>query len=141
MMRIQTEVVVTRKPEEVFAYLADIENEARWNPWAIQVEKISEGPIGAGSRFRGLYKRFGAVEQELRDYVPPRSLTYLSNTMGEAKMRFMLEPAGSGTSVQIIGEADPPGLMRLLDPLMGMMMRSHFRDLAAGIKKDLETAS
>lgn len=34
--------------------------------------------------------------------------------------------------------ADPPGLMKLIDPLMGVMMRSHFHDLAKGIKRELD---
>jgi hypothetical protein len=54
----------------------DIEHEARWNPWAIEVQTVTPGPIGPGSRFRGLYKRFGVVEQELADSQPPNRLTY-----------------------------------------------------------------
>jgi carbon monoxide dehydrogenase subunit G len=137
-MRIETEVMVERPQDEVFTYLADVVNEARWNPWAKNVEKLTEGPVGPGSRFRGRYKRMGTVEQELVDYHRPDHVGYLSDTMGGAKMVFELEPSGSGTLVRIAGDMHPTGVMKLAQPLMGAMMRPHLRDLAAGIKRELE---
>ncbi|MDP9325198.1 MAG: SRPBCC family protein [Candidatus Dormibacteraeota bacterium] len=137
-MRIGTEIEIARPPEAVFSYLADVVNEASWNPWAKSVEKLTEGPIGPGSRFRGRYKRMGTVEQELVDYQPPQRLSYLSDAMGGAKMLFELEPAGSGTLVRIAGDMHPTGLMKLAQPMMGAMMRPHLRDVAAGIKRELE---
>jgi uncharacterized protein YndB with AHSA1/START domain len=138
-VRIEESFTVTRPRAETFQYLADIEHEVRWNPWAIEVAKVTSGPIGPGSRFRGRYKRFGVVEQELADYVPPSRITYRSNTMGAASMTFELQPHASGTHITLTGQADPPGLMKLFDPVMGLMMRGHFRDLAEGIKRELRT--
>jgi carbon monoxide dehydrogenase subunit G len=140
-MRIDTEIVVERSQDEVFDYLADVENEAAWNPWAKKVEKISDGPIGAGARFRGSYKRMGVVEQELADYDRPRQLAYLSDSMGGAKMVFELQPATGGTRVTIAGDMNPGGLLRLALPLMRVMMKPHLRDIAAGIKGQLESST
>jgi uncharacterized protein YndB with AHSA1/START domain len=140
-VRIEESFTVTRPPDETFQYLADIEHEPRWNPWAIEVTKVTSGPIGPGSRFRGRYKRFGVVEQELADYVPSRRITYRSNTMGAASMTFELQPNASSTRITLTGQADPPGLMKLLDPVMGLMMRGHFRDLVEGLKRELQTVS
>src|SRR5712692_4952999 len=125
-MRIEKTFRVNQPPQQTFEYLADIEHEARWNPWAIEVQKVTPGPVGPGSRFRGRYKRFGVVEQELADYNPPRRVTYRSNTMGSASMSFELEADASGTRVTVVGRADPPGLMKLIDPLMSVMMGRHF---------------
>jgi len=91
-----------RPPNETFQYLADLEHEGRWNPWAMEVAKVTSGPIGPGSRFRGRYKLFGVVEQELADYQPPHRITYRSNTMGAASMSFALEPHASGTLITLI---------------------------------------
>jgi uncharacterized protein YndB with AHSA1/START domain len=136
-VRIEQTFIVTRPPDETFQYLADIEHEPRWNPWAIEVTKVTAGPIGPGSRFRGRYKRFGVVEQELADYLPSRRITYRSNTMGAASMTFELQPHPNGTLITLTGQAHPPGLMQLFDPLIGLMMRGHFRDLVEGIKREV----
>ena len=138
-MRIERSFSVSQPPDQTFAYLADVEHEARWNPWAIEVHKVSPGPVGPGSRFRGRYKRFGVVEQELSEYEPPSRVVYQSNTMGSASMTFEFQPDGTGTRVRVIGQANPPGLLKLIDPLMGLMMARHFDDLAAGIARELNT--
>lgn len=140
-MRIDTEVEIARTQDDVFDYLADIVNEAQWNPWAKNVEKLTDGPVGPGSRFRGSYKRMGTVEQELVDYQRPQRVSYLSDTMGGAKLVFELEPGAAGTLVRIAGDMHPTGLMKLAQPLMGAMMRPHLRDVAAGIKRELESTS
>jgi hypothetical protein len=140
-VRIEESFTVTPTPDETFQYLADIEHEVRWNPWAIEVAKVTPGPIGPGSRFRGRYKRFGVVDQELAEYVPPRLITYRSNTMGAASMTFELRPDASGTLITLTGQARPPGLLKLFDPVMWLMMRGHFRDLVQGIKREVGTVA
>src|SRR5207248_2267916 len=109
-----------------------------WNPWAIEVQKVTPGPVGPGSRFRGRYKRFGVVEQELAEYQPPSRVVYRSNAMGAASMTFELEPDGSGTRVKVIGQANPPGVLKLIDPVMGLIMGRHFDDMAEGISRELQ---
>jgi uncharacterized protein YndB with AHSA1/START domain len=140
-VRIAEGFTVPTPPDETFAYLADLEHEVRWNPWAIEVAQVTPGPICEGSRFRGRYKRFGIVEQELAEYLPARRIVFRSNTMGAASMTFDLQPHPSGTLITLAGRADPPGLLKLFDPIMGLLMRGHFRDLVEGIKRELQTVS
>ena len=61
-------------------------------------------------------------------------LTYHSIPKGmhEAKMTFELEPNGVGTRLRLVGDAKPAGVLRLMEPLMGLRMRPHLRDLAGG---------
>src|SRR5919204_2317477 len=103
-VKVEHEFEVARPVSEVFAYLADVTNEARWNPWAKWVRKVSEGPIGAGSVFRGSYQGFGELDQDLADYEPPRRLTYHSVPKGmhDARMTFELESNGDSTRVTVI---------------------------------------
>lgn len=136
-MRIENDLEVRGDPSAVFAYLADIRNEPRWNPWGKQVEMLTPEPIGLGSRFRGTYKRVGVVEQELSTYEPDRRLTYASDTMGGASMSFELAPAGSGTRIHLIAEAHLPSVLRFGEPLMAVMMRRHFQDLVTGLQREL----
>jgi uncharacterized membrane protein len=142
-MRLEHTFEVARPAAEVFAYLADITNEPKWNPWAKWVRKLSEGPIGLGSVFRGSYQSFGELDQDLTDYEPPRRLTYHSVPKGmqDARMTFELEAAGSSTKVTIIGVAQPAGMMKLVEPIMPFRMRPHLRDIRDGIKRELESAA
>jgi len=44
--------VITASPVEVFDFCSDLRNELVWNPNAEQVDKLTDGPVGAGTRFR-----------------------------------------------------------------------------------------
>jgi hypothetical protein len=142
-MRIENKFEVARSVSEVFAYLADATNEARWNPWAKWVRKVTAGPIGAGSVFRGSYQGFGELDQDLTDYEPLRRVTYHSVPKGmqDARMTFELESTGDSTRVTVIGLARPAGMMKLMEPLMILRMRPHMRDVSEGIKRELEVAA
>ncbi len=129
--------MVRRSPRETFDYLANMENEPRWNPWVIEVHKVSAGPIGPSARFSVRYKRpVGEVAEWLSIYEPPTRVCYQSTFM-DGRATFELEPAPVGTSVRLVAEAFPRGLMKLMFPLMGVMMGSHFSDLATGVKREL----
>ena len=52
-MRLESVQVIGRPPEEVFDFLADARNEVHWNAWARRIEKLSDGPVGRGTRFHG----------------------------------------------------------------------------------------
>jgi carbon monoxide dehydrogenase subunit G len=141
-MRLEHEFEVARPAQEVFSYLADVTNEAKWNPWAKWVRKVSDGPIGPGSVFRGSYQSFGELDQDLTDYEPPRRLTYHSVPKGmrDARMTFELEPVGGSTKVRIVGLVQAAGLMKLMEPVMPLRMRPHLRDVGEGIKRELDGA-
>ena len=141
-MRLEHAFEVARPVQEVFSDLADVTNEAKWNPWAKWVRKVSEGPIGPGSVFRGSYQGFGELDQDLSDYEAPRRLTYHSVPKGmhDARMSFELEAAGSSTKVTVIGVAQPAGIMKVIAPIMPLRMRPHLRDVSEGIKRELEGA-
>jgi carbon monoxide dehydrogenase subunit G len=136
-MRFETAFDVAADPERAFEYIADARNEARWNPWAVSVEKVGDGPVAKGTRFRGCYRRVGKADQWLSEYAPPRHVVYQSDKM-DGRMTFDLQPVGPGrTRVELVAEAHPTGVMALLAPLMRPMMRSHIDDLAKGITREL----
>lgn len=51
------------------------------------MEKVGEGPISEGTRFRGRYKSMGEVELRLAEYEPPRRVAYRWNMMN-GRMNF-----------------------------------------------------
>lgn len=136
-MRFEQRFHVDAGRERAFAYLADITNEARWNPWAKEVTRLDDGPIGEGAKFSGRYKGMGRVEQWLEDYRPPSHVEYRSTTM-DGRMIFDLQPSESGTVVTLTAEAHPSGARRLAMPVMRRMMSRHIGGVAAGIKRELD---
>jgi hypothetical protein len=52
MVRIDGEIAIDRPVDEVFDFVADERNEPRYNPRILNVEKLTPGRIGQGTRFR-----------------------------------------------------------------------------------------
>src|SRR6266705_2744063 len=48
---VEAEVDVKRPPEEVFDYCSDHSNEPEWNPMMKRIEKLTDGPVGVGTRY------------------------------------------------------------------------------------------
>jgi hypothetical protein len=52
MAAIENSVQINRSPEEVFDFGVDMRNELKWNPDVELMEKITEGAIALGAKFR-----------------------------------------------------------------------------------------
>ena len=108
-MRLEHEVEVARPPEEVYAYLARVENLPRWQSGVSAVARQSETRFTEKRSFLG---RKAESEVEITTAEPPRELT-LRVVSGPVKatIRHLLEPAGAGTRLRV--EVEAPGVPRL----------------------------
>src|SRR5581483_6301916 len=100
--------------EDVFDYLADARNEPQWLPGARQVTKTSDGPLGLGTRFEGMYARAGRVELELVEVERPTRFTFRARARIVAfDDEVTLSERDGGTALSARMEAEPRGAMKL----------------------------
>ena len=74
--------------EEVFAFLADGENDPKFSPRVIEIAKTSEGPSAVGTTYASTVKDAGMKtkrEFKLTQFDPPTRIrwTELSNNFGD----------------------------------------------------------
>lgn len=125
MIRIKGAVVINRPVEEVFDFVADARNEPRYNPRIRRAEKVSDGPIGPGTRFRTETTSMGRTTEmiiEIIEYQRPRRLvstTRLSAMDIHGTLTF--DPVDSGTRMQWSWDVKPRGIYKLMAPLIGRM--------------------
>lgn len=50
MSVISNSVVIRCTAEEAFDYLSDLRNELEWNPGMDTIEKLTDGPVGLGTK-------------------------------------------------------------------------------------------
>ena len=127
MARVSGEILINRPVEVVFDYVADQRNELAYNPRMVRSEKITDGPIGVGTRFRAT-ARSGrrAMEMliEITEYDRPRRLgsrTTMSSVDVNGGLTF--EPADGETRMSWSWEVSPRGPLRLLGPLVASLGR------------------
>jgi uncharacterized protein YndB with AHSA1/START domain len=144
MARVDGEIVIDRPVDAVFDYVADQSNEPQYNPQMVRAEKITAGPVGAGTKFRSAVASRGRTAEmliEITGYDRPHRLASVT-TMQQADIRYTLtfEPAGSGTRMRWSGQVRPKGAFRLLGPLIARMGRHQEQRIWASLKQHLEAA-
>jgi uncharacterized protein YndB with AHSA1/START domain len=139
MITAQGEVFIQRPIEEVFDFLADSRNEPAWLPGASKVEKTTAGPLGQGTRFEGEYARAGTVSLELLQCERPHRVTFRARSrIVQFDDAVLLAPEGAGTRLRATLTARPQGFMRLMEPVMGRIMRQQFERNWTALKRALE---
>jgi carbon monoxide dehydrogenase subunit G len=116
-MRYEQTIEIARPPDDVFAFLAELDNLPRWQPSVVR----TDGGLGPGEAFSETRAFMGKrIESRLEVvvYEPGRELT-LRVVEGPVPLtvRHVLEPAGEGTRLTLAGEGEPGGLFRLAAPL------------------------
>jgi uncharacterized protein YndB with AHSA1/START domain len=120
----------------------DENNIPKWDPDLLKATKTSEGPVGKGTTYRLDIKPFMGETQgagEVVAYEPDQRIE-LQFSMGKMKPHVfhLFEPAGNGTKFTRRIEMQISGFMRLMEPLMGPMLRKKNAGYLATLKKLIE---
>ena len=132
---IRNSVVLKCSQEVVFDYLSDHRAELEWNPKCERMEKLTDGPIGLGTRYRAKWKSSPVVELETVAFERPQSWTMHNGGPIEVTLTCRLEAVPEGTRLHVDFEPTPHGWLRLAFPLFLVIMRrderanmGHLRD-------------
>jgi uncharacterized protein YndB with AHSA1/START domain len=125
-------VVVRRPPADVFAFLADGENNSRWRPGVIDIRRKSGEGKGAvyEQGVKGPFGRRVAADYEVTDFEPGRRLGFRA-IAGPVRPEgsYELEEADGGTRVTFTLRLTPQGFSRLMAPMVARTMRSEVDQL------------
>lgn len=135
---IENTVDIARTPEAVFDYLSDLRNELSWNPDCVSVEKLTDGPVGTGARFRAKWKQGPAIETECTTFDRPRAWRYENGGPVSLVLTITLQPTPTGTRMTSHGAWTPNGWFRLLFPVFIRVMRRAERGVVANARRALE---
>jgi hypothetical protein len=126
-MRFVNTVTIGRPPAEVFAYLSQFENVPRWNYAISETRKVTDGPVGVGTRYHQTRTLPRPADEtfEVTGFDPDRRLS-ISGDLGpfRGEIVYLLEPAGDSTVLANTMDLRPAGPLRLLAPLAAPRVRS-----------------
>ena len=133
-------IVIERPPAQVFEYIADVANDVNWRKGVVRSGLRSEGPVGVGSigyaateGFETVY-RVTTLEQDRIDWE-------FIDAPFSGYGGYRIEPFGEGARFTLVADIQPSGLMKLLGPLFGRMVRrSNDKDVAT-LKRLLESSA
>jgi uncharacterized protein YndB with AHSA1/START domain len=76
MGTFENTVTIRRSVEDVFSFLADLENVPKWNYAIVETRKVSAGPVGVGTIYQQVRSVPSRSEEhlEVTAYDPPQQL-------------------------------------------------------------------
>jgi uncharacterized protein YndB with AHSA1/START domain len=143
MVTIENSTVINRPPEEVYAFVTDPANEAKWHADVLEAHKTSDGPLGVGSTIQFTFNFMGKKDIDLvvREFDPPRREVVEATSKGPMAptFTFTFEPGDGGTRFTRKGNIRVSGWMRLMEPMMKGMASKRADGFLAKLKLLLES--
>ncbi len=137
---------IDRPIQEVFAFLADGENDPKFSPRVLEIKKLSEGPTGVGTTFSSTVKDAGMKskrEFKLTEFEAPTRIRWAEqskNLVTAAEGGYDLAPEGEGTRLTVFNVLEGHGLGKLIAPLALSAARKDADAFAQRIKEAVEAS-
>jgi carbon monoxide dehydrogenase subunit G len=142
MTRLTERIETTLPIDDAFAYVADFANSMHWDPGVATSERIDEGPVGLGARYRlgvRMRGRVAPMEYRITTFEAPRRVVLTGEGSGVSAVdEIRFEPAGTGTRIDYTADIRLAGLMRLAQPLLGGAFAKIARDALDGMQRALD---
>lgn len=145
MVNFATCIHINAPLQRVFEIFTDL-RAASSRIEAIQnIEVLTEGPIGKGTRFaetRSMFGRSHTETMEITEWNPPHSYSASAESCGSRYVTtFVFQPDGDATNVEVTFSATPITFMAKLMSFMLVMMKSTCRKMFEKDMADLKAAA
>ena len=142
-MRVEESIEINRPLKEVFNYVSDVGNYPKWMAHALEVRKDTEGPPQHSDRFIVAIKSVGRrfeTPYERTSYEPNRRYTdrAVGGPIPKQRWECTFEEVPGGTRLRRAVDAEPAGLLKLLEPLQKRAAERQLRADLQTLKDVLE---
>jgi carbon monoxide dehydrogenase subunit G len=143
MIKNEISILFHRPVQEVFDYLSDFQNGPQWQSGLQGIGRITEGPIGVGTRFTSVRKAMGrrmesGIEFTAFELNKKFSIKSYSGS-SPFKQTFLFENEAEGTRVNTTFELELGGLMNLAEPLVAPRVRREMQADFDTLKEIIES--
>jgi Polyketide cyclase / dehydrase and lipid transport len=144
--RFGAAITIDRPIGEVFAFLANGENDKKFSARIVEISKTTDGPPGLGTKYASTAKDGGIKakhEFELTEFEVPTKIRWTELSKGPVVTTvggYDLVAEGEGTKLTFFNELEGRGFGKLI---VGLALRSAHKgadDFAASIKRAVEAS-
>jgi uncharacterized protein YndB with AHSA1/START domain len=124
MQRVEGRARLAAPPEEVFAYVADLDNLPAWQGGVTAAHRTSDGPMRAGATAevtREMMNQRIVAPLLVTAYDPPRRLGIASKVSGveaDASLELASADGGAATDLAFTMEIRGSGLTSFMEPMI-----------------------
>lgn len=142
MFTFEKEIFINRSRQEIFDFITDPTNDAKWRGSAVSAEWTSEGPVGVGSTQHSVDKFLGRkIEStsEVTVWDPPNQYSWKSvDSPIPFDLTIKFSPKDGGTLLTFGGQAELGGFFKLAEGLAGNQMAKQIEGDFNTLKEVLE---
>ena len=128
--------------QSVFAYLTDVENASEVFSSVTKTEKLGAKPLDVGTRYlqvRQMAGRERSAEYEVLELVSPTSYVVSTRKDGiRATYRYILEPIGGSTLIELDCEVTGEGFSKVLAWLVAAAMQRDDATILSRLRQAFE---
>jgi carbon monoxide dehydrogenase subunit G len=140
--RLNGQIQTPLGPDAAFTYVADFANSMHWDPGVATSERINDGPVGVGARYRlgvRLGGRVAPMEYRISAFEPPHRVVLVGEGSGVSAVdEIRFSPAGAGTRIDYGADIRLGGALRLVQPFLGRAFAKLGRDALTGMQRALD---
>jgi uncharacterized protein YndB with AHSA1/START domain len=137
---VENAIEIDATPEAVFDYCTDVLREPEWNPKLLEVEKLTAGPIGLGTRFRIRLAGLGWSKTENIAFQRPSFWAAASvSRQLDVQIEFEVTATRRGARLSVRTLLLPHGVLRLARPILRRYMWGQWEHHLRRIKTRLES--
>ncbi len=139
MAAFESRVQINRSVEDVFSFLANPENETKWQTGLIDSKITSNGPLGVGTTGRDIRKSMGmrsTTHWVVTEFVPNELFGFKVTKPVPFDARYRFEPTDSGVIVTM--SVDPVGFTKVIWPIIASVGKKQYLRDFARLKEVLE---
>ena len=144
-MELEAATVIDRPIGEVFARWSEVERYPEWFAMTIERRKLTEGPIGVGTKYRAVDKlppgRRIEATLEITAYQPNELVAARLSEPTNATWEARFEETDEGTRMTFHTVANLSGLQGLLAPLLAGWARRQLQGGLDRFKASLESGA
>jgi uncharacterized membrane protein len=135
VIRVEKSIVVRRPTDEVFAFVADQANAARWQSGIVEIRRLTDGPPGVGTRHtftRTLMGRRITGDNEYVAFEPGERVAFRTTSGPSLLASYVVAAVPDGARLTATLDIDVSGVMSVAQPLLG---RALTRDVVANLAR------
>jgi carbon monoxide dehydrogenase subunit G len=142
--RFEGSAHIDRPIGEVFAFLADGENDPKFSPRVLEIARTTDGPTGVGTVYESTVKDAGMKTErkfEITEFDPPNRVRWAErskNLVTASSGGYDLAEEDRGTRLTIHNELEGHGFGKVIAPLALRAARKDADPFAARIKEAVE---
>jgi len=127
MSAVTGSIRVNAPPHEVWAFFLDHDNTGKWLDGLVRIEKLTEGPVGLGTRFSQTFSAQGRESTfvySITEFEPERRYgTAIEESGIPSRSLFELREEGGGTVVRCTETLGAQGCAALIWPFVKRWMK------------------